>query len=717
MKRLAAALAAAALHLAAGGAPARAQAPPAAGPVDGGGISRLPAVRVIAPAVSGIPDLRTTPGTVDVLTGADVAAARAGVLPDALERLPGVTLQNEQGNRFQPTLSLRGFQASPVTGLPQGVSVFLDGVRLNEPSVEEVNFDLIPLQDVERIEVIRGPSVLFGRNTLGAVVSLVTRRGGDATEIVPSVETGSFGRRQEHLRLGGSASPFDYALSLTRAEDDGYRQASASRVSRVFAKLGLARGPFDGALSYQFSDDRLEQPGSLPQHEAHAHPGRNFTAGDFFAPTLHQAILNGETALAERLTLAVNAFVRALEAEQFNVNLVGDNSRLLTASRSAGAGVQLTHRAPLGARANVLIAGVEYTRHDVGSRTFAEPDARRVLVADLRDVQDAVGAYAQDALTVLRDFAGPRSALIVTLAGRWDGVRHDIDDRLGGPSAGVRAFDRFNPRAGLTLELGERLTTYASHAEGFRAPAFLELTCAGPGAVCPGLQVGVAPDPPLKAVVARSWEIGLRARPVDGVRVELAAFRTDVRDDIFSVSPTGTTGLFFENVGATRREGIEAGVRLAPAGAWETYANYTLTRATFQDRAVLFTPRDPDGEVIRPGNRLPLVPAHRVNAGVTVRPAPWVSLTAEARYVGAQYLRGDEANVARPLAPHWVADVGGALLFGPFEAFARVNNALNARHATFATFAVNGREPGHPIQRFLSPAPPINVVLGAQYRF
>src|SRR6267143_935899 len=83
-------------------------------------------------------------------------------------------------------------EPEPITRLPEvrvtapsppGFSVFLDGVRLNEPTVEEVNFDLIPLEDVERIEVIRGPSVLFGRNTLGGAINLVTRRGREAREI------------------------------------------------------------------------------------------------------------------------------------------------------------------------------------------------------------------------------------------------------------------------------------------------------------------------------------------------------------------------------------------------------------------------------------------------------------------------------------------------------------------------------------------------------
>src|SRR5438445_4377832 len=202
-----------------------AQEPPA--------VVRLPPVQVKAAAP--LPETLPrpwVPSSLDIVGPDDVRAAHPRVLPDALERLPGVTLQNQQGNPYQPDLSLRGFSASPVTGLPQGISVFLDGVRLNEPTVEEVNFDLIPLDDVERIEVIRGPSALFGRNTLGGAINLVTRRGGDAREIVPTIAVGSFGRQEYRLRASGSARPFDYTASLTQLLDDGYRDASPARASR-----------------------------------------------------------------------------------------------------------------------------------------------------------------------------------------------------------------------------------------------------------------------------------------------------------------------------------------------------------------------------------------------------------------------------------------------------------------------------------------------------
>src|SRR5215510_2867150 len=108
-------------------------------------------------------------------------------------RLPGITLNDEHGNAVQPDISLRGFQGTPVTGVPQGISVFLDGVRLNEPAVEEINFDLIPMDDIERVELMRGPAAVFGRNTLAGSLNIMTVRGAARWELVPEVAGGSFG--------------------------------------------------------------------------------------------------------------------------------------------------------------------------------------------------------------------------------------------------------------------------------------------------------------------------------------------------------------------------------------------------------------------------------------------------------------------------------------------------------------------------------------------
>src|SRR5438876_6237944 len=355
-------------------------------------VIQLPPVQVTAPAP--LPETlprHWVPGAVDILERTEIGPPRRSVLPDVLERLPGVSLQNEQGNPFQPTLTLRGFVVSPVTGLPQGVSVFLDGVRLNEPTVEEVNFDLIPLEAVDRIEVIRGPSVLFGRNTLGAAISLTTRRGEERREIGTEVSGGSFGRLNTRLLLSGEARPFDYYLSLTGIREDGYRDDTESRLARAFAKVGVRAAGLDATVSYQYSNDRIKQAGSLPQSELRIDRRANFTAGDFFAPELNMGIINARYPLGETLTLEGNAFVRALSTEQFNVNLITENSRLRNTTLSAGGSLQASSRHAVAGRDNVAILGVEYVNSQVTSRTFEESAGTAETVeADVADNQNAV---------------------------------------------------------------------------------------------------------------------------------------------------------------------------------------------------------------------------------------------------------------------------------------------------------------------------------------
>lgn len=678
----------------------------------------LPPVLVTAPVPlsEGLPR-DWVPSAVDSVRGRDVREGRPAGLPDALERYPGVTLQNEQGNPFQPNLTLRGFTASPVTGLPQGVSVFLDGVRLNEPTVEEVNFDLIPLDDVKSIEVIRGPSVLFGRNTLGGAVNIVTRRGEPTRAIVPELEAGSFGRQRYRLQAGGEARPLDYHISLTHLQEDGYRDVTASRLSRGFAKLGARAGDLDAAVSYQYSNDRIKQAGSLPQRALGRDRAANFTAGDFYAPELHLAIGNARYRLADHVTVEGNTFVRDLSVEQFNVNATGENSRLLNHTRSVGGRMQVSYDRRLFEHDNVLIAGAELTRHEVTSRTLQESQASRSLEASLADEQAAAGVYVQNSLAVARDFAGPRSSVVLTAAGRWDLLRHRIDDRLGGPSGGTHTFQRVNPRAGINVNLNERVGAFGSYGEGFRAPAFLELTCAGPGAVCPGLQVGVAPDPPLKAVKARTYEAGVYARPVAWLDLSATAYRSDVQDDIFAVAPTGTTGVFFQNIGATRRQGVEASARGRAGNALDLHLNYAYTEATFEDRMDLATPLPPGSQTVGAGRSFALVPRHRVNAGLTYRPWPWLGLSLDARYASSQFLRGDEANRQAPLPGFWVMDAGITIKHRGVEAFVKINNVLDNRYETFGTFAPNAREAGTPVERFLTPAPPIHVLAAVQYAF
>lgn len=693
-------------------------------------VIRLPEVTVAAPArLPGSPlPLTQVPASVQVITHDELRASGITTLQEALTRLPGVTLNDQQGNSSQFDLSFRGFQATPVTGVPQGVSVFVDGVRVNEPTVEEVNFDLLPLDDIERIELIRGPDAVFGRNTLGGAINIVTRRGAPVREVEAEASGGSFGRQKYRARLGGAEGPFDYYIAISYFSENGWRDESAAHSLKVFSKGGLRTGGTDATLSFQYAENRIEQPGSLPLSELQQHRTLNFTGGDFFKPHMYAVTTNVRQELGERWALAVNAFWRYLDAEQFNVNLSGPNTRSFTRNASVGGGLEVTRDARILGRQNRLVSGVDYIHHNSRVKVFEEEeDGTREVESDVRDYQHAFGVYLQDTLETARDVLLAGDSLVLTAAVRWDWLRHDIEDRSPSDrpdASGVHTFSRANPRFGINYNISGDLGVYFVYSEGFRAPAFLELTCAGPAAICPGLQAGVAQDPPLDPVKARNYEVGVRGRRAGWLEGELTFYRTDVRDDIFAVTPTGTTGLFFQNVGNTRRQGLEAALRITPFRPLTLSANYTLTDATFRDDIELATPRltagcaaPPCTQPVRAGNELPLTPRHRVGAGLDYRLTDWLTLWASMQWVGAQRLRGDEENVERELSPYTVVNAGLRARWKGFTGFVTINNVLNEEYETFGTFAPNAKAAGTPIEPFLTPAAPINVVGGLSYRF
>src|SRR5438094_8007740 len=246
---------------------------------------RLPTVRELARGLAG----RTA--TLDV-QALDARGVRS--LADALEQLPGVTTSDELGATAQLDVSLRGFQVSPVIGLPQGVTVYVDGVRANEPDAHEVNFDLLPLEDVERVEVVYGPSGLLGRNALGAAVNLVTRRGTSPASRELEASAGSYGRYELKTHVGARHGVWDYYLGARYEREAGWRQDTQSRIATLFGKIGLLNGTWDATLSYSGADNRIFQAGSLPESLAAARPDSNFTRGDYFAPHAHLVILNAQ---------------------------------------------------------------------------------------------------------------------------------------------------------------------------------------------------------------------------------------------------------------------------------------------------------------------------------------------------------------------------------------------------------------------------------------
>jgi len=187
------------------------------------------------------------------------------LLSDAFAREPGVSLYDDLGSPSKITLVTRGFTASPVVGLPQGVSVFLDGVPVNEPDAGQVNFDLLPLEHIERVEFLSGTASLFGPHSLGGAVNVMTRHNdGDPTGEI-EVAGGSHDSYSATVSHGGRAPRgWSYYAGDGYSSEEGWRQlADATRLHGLLnvGRLGAQRGVRLQALA---ANGNAETAGSLP---------------------------------------------------------------------------------------------------------------------------------------------------------------------------------------------------------------------------------------------------------------------------------------------------------------------------------------------------------------------------------------------------------------------------------------------------------------------
>ena len=645
------------------------------------------------------------PARISTVTGEAIDAWEPRLLADALATQAGISLYDDLGSPFKLNLSSRGFSAGPVVGLPPGISVFLDGVRQNEPDAAEVNFDLLPMEHVQRVELLSGSGSLLGPNSLGGAINLITRRGTGPLDAEIEASGGSYGAYSAEASVGGlSGGGWDYYVAGGYENEDGWREATGAENLNAFVNLGR-RGPRRGISLQAFgAESRAETAGSLPESLFDVSPRRNFTTGDFEDLNQLQASVSGYTPLGNSRG-AFTAYARRTRAERFNVNQAPDNNvRSFTANGSLGGNLDWRWTTPRRNGSFSLRLGADGASNSVHIQLIEEnpaDPADQTLNTDVRSPSYDLAGYTLADLRIDN----------VTFSGgfRYDYIRIPFEDVLDPAADTSNSFSRLSPRGGVSLQLGTGASVYGSVGQSFRAPAVLELACADETAACP-LPFALGDDPPLDPVVATTVEIG--GQVVRGAAILNASlYRTNVRDDIsFIQSETAVFEGFFENIGATRREGVEVALQLIPSGQLSLYANYAYTRATFRTAAEIFSIRADDGFVaaplsgennVQPGDRLPLVPDHQIKFGGLWSLPVGLQFGADLRYIGEQWLRGDEANETTRLDGYIVANLRAGFSWANWELSAVVANAFDSHAAIFGTFNENRQTGG--LERFLTP--------------
>jgi outer membrane receptor protein involved in Fe transport len=745
-------------------------------------------VNVFSPTPIGLADvtLDQIPVPVQGLTAKNLEDSNSLDLADLMNhRLASVYINENAENPYQPDINYRGYTASPLLGTPEGLSVYLDGVRQNQPFGDIVAWDLIPKVAIRDMALIPGSDPLYGLNTLGGAISVQTKDGLTAPGGSLQITGGKFGRRAGEGEAGGTLPDgFNYYVAGNLYREDGWRQYSPSEVRQSFAKIGWTDAKTSVYLSGAYANNWMTGNGTSDFRFLNMNYTSVNSIPDITWDHSPSLTLNVTHQVRDNLRLSANAYYRYVRADTSNgdfnddsfdqnlYNLSSSDIASLTAAGYKGfptTGNATTEPFPYwrciaqvlqndsggepsekcngvitrttdkqnsyglsglvtwSTRHNLLSAGVGWDRgtstyHQLSQLGYLNPDNVSFTLVPiyldgttfsdgdpvdtqvlLHGTENTPSVYATDTLTYGR--------WAFTLSGRYNHTSLDNLDYL--PLSAARGnltsnnvFQRFNPAAGFTYRPTHLFETYFNYSEASRSPTSIELGCADPTQPC-NLPNALVSDPPLKQVVTRNFEVGIRSNDSGTLHWSADYFFGQNYNDLLFVASEQTGFGYFLNFGRTRRDGVELELS-HDWRQWSLGSNYTFLNDTYQsaqtidggsnstnDSALAGMPGLDDDIHIKPGDFIPQVPRNIFKLYGQYHPSS--KLTAELDILGAgsSFARGNENNLDQPdgvyyngsgkSAGYGVADIGARYqVTHRIQVFAQLNNLLDKHYHTAA---------------------------------
>jgi iron complex outermembrane receptor protein len=696
-------------------------------------------------------DRDKVPSNTQVMTSADFDLQRSTNLLDALSKgLPGVSLGDQTGNPFQRDLNYRGFTASPVPGTPQGIAVYQNGVRINESYGDVVNWDLIPQMAINRLSLVPN-NPIFGLNAIGGAISIEMKNGFTYQGKELEALLGSYGRVQGAAQAGVQSGNLSAYVAADAIHDSGWRDFSSdSKVRRMYADLGARNDTTEFHVNFTGADNRLGGTVATPVELLNQRWSSVWT----WPQTTHLQLAFLTSSLTytptDTLSFQGNAYYRGLRASHLDGNgtdaqpcdpagafpgelCIGDPNtpinqnmatpntlppgaflaeldRNRTATDSYGGSGQMASSAKVLGHDNHFVMGFSLDHGNTrfsgtselgtldqnlfvtGTGIFIDQPAADLTPVNLRALNTYAGFYATDTFDITQ-------RLSVTAGGRFNIAQIELQDLTGTNPLlnSSNRFQRFNPVIGATYKISPNVTAYGGYSEANRAPTPLELGCSDPAHPCM-IDSFLIADPPLKQVVSRTVEAGVRgnfgsANDKDRVSWGFGIFHTENTDDILNVASAAVPMFgFFQNAGKTLRQGIEAKVNVRH-DRWTAYANYTFVDATYRSAITLSSPNNPVADPatgtiqVLPGDHIPGIPAHRFKAGAEYEVTDRWKVGADLNVVGSQYLIHDDSNQNPKVPAYWVVNLHASYRVNKtFELFGLINNLFNQHYYAAGTF-------------------------------
>lgn len=736
------------------------------------------------------------PSAAETETAKEVERQRAINLSEFLNlRFSSVHLSTDRSNPFQNVLLYRGFTSSWLIGQPQGMSVYIDGIRINEPFGDVVNWDILPEKAINSINLIPGSNPIFGLNTLGGALSIETKNAFTFPKSEIGAYVGSFNWRSGWFQTGRMIREnLGMYIIGDLFKGKGWRDFTETDVKRGFGKISyiLNSGFLD--LSILAADNNIQTTDVLLEKFLTLNRRMAFTARDVYKNNTYFLNHRGNYGLTQNIVLDWNLYYKqnrftfdSSDMTDFEVGecdgescLVADddpvldkNGRIIpfpeglipgvinrTAVRQNvyGGTFQVTLKGDVGRIKNNLVFGASLDMSDVkyafdreigvfkpnreisGFGILLGSAEDEVFFRDVKNKNVVYSLYFLDMLSM--------KPFDVFLGGRFNNIKVKLEDKTGffPDINGTNSYSRFNPTIGASYEILRGFLIYISYYESSRAPTQIEITCSDPNEPC-RLPSAFIQDPPLKQVVAKTQEVGLKSSIISDLYWYISLFNSELNNDILPVAAGPIGQVFFKNVNKTRRRGVEIGLE-GKMGKVEFFAGYTLLDAEFRTEELFSSPNHPvvrevcdkGGEnpkvncnlraiIAQPGDKIPGVPKHSLKVGINYELLKGLNVGADLLYASGVFLIGDEANLDKKLKGYTLLNLNLSYYVGKLTLFARLDNLFDKKYETtgrYVSLEDAARlnpilpvpiDPQRDSSRALAPGMPRSLLVGLSYTF
>jgi len=621
-------------------------------------------------------NLSEVSSAVTIISEKEITASRAESVPDLLKNSEGIYTYDASGVGTAGRVNMRGFWG----GMSTHQLVLIDGIPQNTGKDKLVDWDFISLENIERIEILRGPaSALYGDTAMAGVINIVTKMPSAGSKSNVEISSGTFNTQDYNISTSVGLEKIGCYINMDIKSTDGFREHSDYENMNLFTKLKFLP---DNTQNLVFSAGyHTKEMGSHPwaltesQVEIDRRMARPGTENDNKKTKKFDLGMTYHKDVTQNFNIRGNFYYSFIDEKGFYTrsSTYSSTREQLDEENTFGGELRGNVKFDFWNMEHFLTGGIDLERNDVDYKEYnASNQMRGSIRSNYNVTRNEVGPYLQDEISFF-------DCLKLIAGLRYDYLEFHFDDKISVPNSENRKMTNFTPKCGLVYTYYKESNLYLNYAQAFRTPTIAQM-----------FTYGSSSNPNLDPEKANNYEIGLRHNFYNKLKANVSLYWMDLDDEIWY----DYAERMYRNYGKTSHRGVETGLSSEIFKNFAIFGNYAYTSA-----------KNESGEYS--GKRLTNIPMHKGGFGVEAKTDYGFKARLAVTMTGSSYM--DSANEDM-LKGYSIVDMGISYDKKWGTVFLDINNLFGKEYNSYGYKSSSGR-------KTYSPAPGIAFNYGVKVRF